>query len=158
MVPLTLAQLTDQSQAILRGTVSSKTCLEDERGRLVTRIRLTVAEVWKGEADVGEFAIVQAGGTLGDRRVTVVGQPNFSIGEEVVTFLELNARGEGVVLGVCQGKFDVFRDPAGSKQVRSIFHGGGLAGSGSAQALQNKLGNRRLTLVDLKRSVVSRKK
>ncbi|MFT4589893.1 MAG: hypothetical protein ACI9VS_003569 [Candidatus Binatia bacterium] len=156
MVPLSLAQLTEQSQAIVRGTVSSKTCLEDERGRLVTRIRLSVVEVWKGQEVVGEFTIVQAGGTLGDRRVRVIGQPDFTIGEEVVAFLELNARGEGVVLGVCQGKFEVYQDVTGRKQVRNIFHGGATAGSSSTQALQNKLGNRRLTLADLKRSVAAR--
>lgn len=158
MVPLSIQQLTDQSQVVMRGTVSSKTCSEDDRGRIVTRIRLRVAEVWKGEAGAGEFTVIQAGGVLGNRRVTVQGQPTFVMGEEVVAFLALNARGEGVVLGVCQGKFEIFQDGSGSKQVRNLFHGGASVVGGSAQALQNKLGNRRLTLADLKQAVAARSK
>lgn len=156
MVPLSIEQLTDLSRVVVRGTVSSRTCLEDERRRIVTRIVLSVAEVWKGEVGAGEFTVIQAGGVMGDRRVTVQGQPTFTIGEEVVVFLALNAQREGVVLGVCQGKFEVFQDASGHKQVRNIFHGGAPAGSGSAQALQNKLGNRRLTLADIKQAVAAR--
>lgn len=158
MIPLSIQQLTEQAQVVIRGTVSSKTCLEDDRGRIVTRIRLSVAEVWKGTAIASEFTVIQAGGVLGTRRVTVEGQPNFAVAEEVVVFLALNARGEGVALGVCQGKFEVFQDASGHKQVRNIFHGGAPASGASAQALQNKLGNRRLSLADLKQAVAARSK
>ena len=45
------------------------------------------------------FTIVHGGGILGDRRVIVSDQVTFQPGEEVVAFLVLNQRGEGVTLG-----------------------------------------------------------
>lgn len=158
MTPLSLEELTDHSEVIMRGKVSSKTCLRDDSGRIITRIQLEVEEVWKGEAIGKTFTIIQAGGVLGGQRTIVVGQATFAIGEEAVVFLALNARGEGVVLGVCQGKFEIFQDASGNRQVRNFFHGGAPGGGGSAQALQNKINNHRLTLADLKRRVAARKK
>ena len=45
MFPLSVAQLTERSDTVIRGTVSGKICLEDEQGRVITRIQLNVAEV-----------------------------------------------------------------------------------------------------------------
>ena len=56
------------------------------------------------------------------------------------------------MLALAQGKFDVFRDAAGVKHVRNLFHGG-AKGGGSRQALLNRLGNRRLSLAALRSKV-----
>jgi hypothetical protein len=66
--------------------------------------------------------------------------------------LRLNQRGEGVTLGLVQGKFVVETDPAdGVKTVSNVFLGRGRANSdhptGSATA------NERLTLAELKSQV-----
>jgi hypothetical protein len=157
-IPLSLEELTAQSDVVLRGTVQSKTCLRDEAGRIYTRIDLDVAETWKGASATNRFTVVQAGGVLGNRRVEVSGQPDFTIGEEVVLFLVLNSRGEGVVLGVAQGKFEVSTDQAtGEKLARNLFHGGSGSGGNVAKAGAATTTSR-LTVADLKQRVQGNKR
>jgi hypothetical protein len=123
MVPLSISQLTAKAQLVLQGTVISKTVQRDAEGRIYTRIELQVADVWKGPLNAKAFTLVQSGGTLGEEIVTVDGQEEFSIGEEVVLFLVLNQRNEGVVIGLSQGKFKVRKEPGGEKVVQNLFHG-----------------------------------
>ncbi|MBI3876951.1 MAG: hypothetical protein HY300_13525 [Verrucomicrobia bacterium] len=124
MVPLSVEQLAAKSQLILRGTVTSKTVQRDGAGRIYTSIELQVAEVWKGALATNRFTIVHGGGVLGDRRVTVSGQAEYVIGEEVVAFLLLTERGEGVSIGLAQGKFNVWQDQkTGERLARNLFHG-----------------------------------
>jgi hypothetical protein len=121
---LPIEKLAERAQLILQGKVLSKTTLRDEKGRIYTKIELQVDEVWKGGLATNRFTIVQGGGTLGERRVEVSGQVEYAIGEEVVAFLVLNARGEGVTLGLAQGKFEIWRESAtGQRYVRNVFHG-----------------------------------
>ena len=122
--PLSIEQLAAQSQLILQGTVFSKTCQRDGTGRIYTSVELQVSEVWKGRISTNRFLIVHGGGTLGRERLTVSGQVDFQIGEEVVAFLVINPRGEGVSLGLAQGKFHVWQDRAtGQKFADNPFHG-----------------------------------
>ncbi len=124
MVPISVEQLAAKSQLILRGTVTSKTVQRDDAGRIYTRVELQVAEVWKGTLATNRFTIVHGGGTLGDRRVTVSGQAEYIIGQEVVAFLVLTERGEGVSIGLAQGKFNVWLDAkTGERRARNPFHG-----------------------------------
>ncbi len=153
MIPLSIEELAERSQAVVQGTVAGRTVVKDEAGRLVTRIRLNVAEVWKGTVARGNLTLVQAGGVLGRRQTEIVGAPRFAMGEEVAAFLVFNARGEAVVLGLSQGKFEILTGADGAKQARNPFHGGAVGGDGNARALQNRLGNRPLSLADLKRRV-----
>lgn len=128
--PLSLDQLAADASWVVEGTVAGKRCLRDEAGRIYTQVRLSVTEVWKGNPPGGKLVIAQAGGTLGAHRVTVPGQAEYRLGEEVVVFLTVNARGEGVTLGMVQGKFDVHSDPTtGFRTVRSAFYGRDSVGS-----------------------------
>lgn len=153
-VPLSVEQLTEQSQLIVRGTVLGKSCQRDAAGRVFTKVELKVAEAWKGTVSGARLTVVHGGGILGDRKVVVVGQVDYRIGEEVVAFLVLNQRGEAVTLGLAQGKFHVWTDPAtGKKRVQNLFHGAGEEGHSGAQ-LQNVDGDAQpLTLDALKRRV-----
>lgn len=123
MVPLSVEQLTAKAQLVLQGSVSSKTVQRDPQGRIYTRIELQVAETWKGDPKGKTFTLVQSGGVLGEETATFDGREEFSIGEEVVVFLVLNQRGEGVVIGLAQGKFKITTDANGEKTVHNIFHG-----------------------------------
>src|SRR5262245_56526089 len=98
MRPLSIQQLTDRAQLVLHGSVAKKTVERDPQGRIYTRIEFDVTESWKGRPNRGPFVIVQAGGVLGDEVVMVDGQEDFALGEEVVLFLVLNQRGEGLVI------------------------------------------------------------
>ena len=123
MLPLSIQQLTDRAQVILHGNVTAKSVQRDPEGRIYTRIELEVVEVWKGDTRLKSFVAVQSGGVLGEEAVTVDGQEEFSIGEEVVLFVVLNHRAEGVVIGLAQGKFKVTKGASGEKEVHNIFHG-----------------------------------
>lgn len=124
MVPLALKELTQRAELILHGTVASKVCLKDPEGRIYTRIEFKVSEVWKGVLSTNAFVIVHAGGTVGDERTVVDGEASYEVGEELVSFLRLNQRGEGVSIGLAQGKFNVWQDGAtGEPFAHNLFHG-----------------------------------
>jgi hypothetical protein len=107
--PVSLESLANAAELVVRGTVASKSCQRDGSGRIYTRIQLDITEVWKGDVPPN-FSIVHGGGILGEERVTVSGQVQLEIGEEVVLFLVLNQRGEGVSIGLGQGKFRIEKD------------------------------------------------
>src|SRR5205809_1080419 len=80
-------------------------------GRIYTKVDLQVTESRKGKIDGAHFALVHAGGVLGQESSFTPEQEEYAVGEEVVVFLALNHRGEGVTIGLSQGKFHVAQDP-----------------------------------------------
>jgi hypothetical protein len=153
MVPLTLDQLTAHADLVLEGRVQSLTCRPQPDGRLRTEVQLDVSEVWKGPIRPGPFTVVLAGGTLGNRRSGVTGQASYRPGEDVVVFLRTNARGEGVTLGLAQGKFAVNTDPGtGIRTVQNLFHGGQAVSAATLQDKRDVVAGP-LTLEDLRRHV-----
>ncbi|HUR44680.1 MAG TPA: hypothetical protein VMZ27_02300 [Candidatus Saccharimonadales bacterium] len=144
MRPMPVEEMRDKAQIVLHGTVLSKTVQRESDGQIMTRIEINVIETLKGKALPSNYTIVQAGGVLGDEVTTVSGQEDYQIGEEIIAFLVLNEKGEGITLGLAQGKFQVFNDPATKeKLVRNIFHGRG----------QEKNTLKRLSLAELKNKV-----
>jgi hypothetical protein len=148
MIPLPVTTLSSKADLVLEGRVVSSTVQRDPQGRIYTKIDLQVAEVWKGNLGTNHFTIVHGGGVLGEERATVTGQVEYSIGEEVVTFLVLNQRGEGVTIGLCQGKFHVWQNTVtGEKMVNNPFHGQ------PQSSLSNPKATKQLTLSTLKQRV-----
>jgi hypothetical protein len=156
-IPISVEEMTRRSELILAGKVLSKTCLSGERGMIYTRVELQVDDVWKGTLATNRYTVVQAGGVLGERKTVVNGQAQFVIGEEVVVFLVLNPAGEGITLGLAQGKFKVWTDAgSGVKLTRNLFHGGpDPAAFGGSKQLQRVPSNWRLKLTDLRQQVQS---
>ena len=155
MIPLPIDRLTAKAQLILQGKVLSTTVQRDAQGRIYTAVTLQVDEVWKGSLRTSRFTLVHGGGILGDHVATVSGETDYQVGEEVVAFLVLNQRGEGVSVGLSQGKFHIWKDPSrGEKLAYNRFHGlhpsaaNPLANGAPAAAVLN-----RLTLADLKQRV-----
>lgn len=124
-LPLSLEELAAQAEAVAQGVVLRRSCQQDGDGRIYTRIELQLKEVWKGRPPGPVLTLVQGGGVLGEKRAQVIGQAEFTVGEEVVVFVVFNARGEAVTLGLRQGKFHV-QPPVGG--------GEALAGNGFAHA------------------------
>jgi len=123
-LPLSIEQITKASQLIVQGTVTSKTTLRDDTGRIYTKVDLAIADLWKGTLTTNHLTIALAGGVLGEERVVAVGQADYNVGEEVIAFLVLNQRGEGVTLGLAHGKFEVHAEPGtGRRMAHSQFHG-----------------------------------
>ncbi|PYM13626.1 MAG: hypothetical protein DME18_08580 [Verrucomicrobia bacterium] len=154
MQPLSIEQLTQKATLVVSGRVLSKSCLRDLAGRIYTRVELQIVEIWKGSLSTNLFPVVQGGGILGDEKATVSGQVEYSVGEEVVVFLVLNPRGEGVTLGLAQGKFHVGKDArTGERLVHNLFHGEPDPDSRAVSRTGLSPTQRRLTLVELKRRV-----
>jgi hypothetical protein len=152
-MPLSLSELAGKADLIMLGSVLSKTCQQDEAGRIFTRVELQVAEVWKGAVASKILSVVHGGGILGGRRIAVSGQVEYTIGEKVVAFLVRNDRGEAVTLSLAQGKFHVAQDPNTSvKTVHNPFHGNPSA-SGWVATQESAVAARRLTLSQLKQAV-----
>jgi hypothetical protein len=124
MVPLSIEDLTAKSQLVVHGTVLSKSCQRDSAGRIYTKVDLKVSEIWKGTWTGNHLTVVHGGGILGEERVEVSGQVEYQMGEQVVAFIVFNQRGEGVTLGLAQGKFHVWKDSAHEiLVVHNPFHG-----------------------------------
>ncbi len=155
--PLSVETLSAQADIVLHGVVLSNTCQRDPSGRIYTKVELRVTDIWKGAISGSPFVIVHGGGVLGDRQAGVPAQVQYNIGEEVVAFLVRNERGEGVTIGLMQGKFRVWQDAVGgARYVVNPFHGvpeqfgnrGARQGVAKASAVPAPI-----RLTDLKRQV-----
>lgn len=152
MHPLSIEELTQRAEVIVHGTVLSKSCQRDPQGRIFTQIELQVIDLWKGQLQQSPFTVVQAGGRLGEEQVLLEGQPAFNLGDEVVLFAALNSNKQGVVLGLAQGKFDLFLRN-GQKFAQNIFHGPST--NASVQPKSTSLPGGPLPLQELKRRATS---
>jgi hypothetical protein len=124
MTPLSIEQLTHKAELVLHGTVESKTCLKDSQGNIITKLGFKATEVWKGNLTTNYFTIIHGGGTVDGLTTVVDGQAEYAIGEEIVVYLRLNERGEGVSIGLAQGKFHVWQnDQTKAKFTHNLFHG-----------------------------------
>jgi hypothetical protein len=152
LIPLTIEQLVQHSELILFGAVLSTSSKQHSAGGIYTRVELNVVELWKGAVAKQPFKIVHDGGTFGEKRVTVSDQIDFQPGEEIVAFLVINQRGEGVSLGMSQGKFHIWTDGVTKqKYARNPFHcGDQTAGTVSIQSPATRLS---LTLESLQQRV-----
>jgi hypothetical protein len=148
-VPLTIEQLAKKSNLVIHGTVLSKSTQRDPEGRIYTTVELQVMETWKGSITGDRFVLVHGGGVLGNQSSGAIGQESYDVGEEVVAFVVLNNRGQGVTLGLAQGKFHVWLDPeSGTKEAHNLFHGRSAPPEG-----QLRSGSKRLSFSELKERV-----
>jgi hypothetical protein len=153
VVPLSIEQLADQAQLVVRGKVQQSTVDRDDAGRIYTRIELEVIEVWKGTFAGSKIEIEHGGGRLGNRTVYVSGQVSYPLGQEVVAFLVFNPRGRAVTLGLAQGKFEVWTDPlSGRKLARNFLHGQALRSQDGIESVGATAAGE-LLLEELKRRV-----
>lgn len=126
VVKLELEELVKLSDVIVVADVRSVESFVDE-GRVHTRIRLEVAERWKGSP--GETVeIVHLGGRTEKLATVVHGMPAFRQGERVLVFLEKpKGHPHYVVTGLSQGKFSLQMLPDGSTLVVPEIDYGSLA-------------------------------
>lgn len=159
VTPLSIQELTTRADLVVHGTILSKNCLRDPSGRIYTKVEVQVREAWKGTPAINPLIVVHGGGTLGEERVEVPGQVEYRVGEEIVAFLVLNPRGEGVTVGLAQGKFHVWKDEtSGNLLVRNPFHGAARSESATNSADGFTASARSLTLPALKARVTGKEK
>ncbi len=121
-------QLVGFSDVIVRGRVARIIVAQDDRvGSPYTYVSLDVADVLKGSVSDRRLVLKQLGGRIGATALEIAGQPSFSVGEDVLVFLETRPRDRTLtVTAQWQGKFTVTtagtavrQDPAGA--ARGIF-------------------------------------
>lgn len=151
-IPMSIEEMARKSTLIVQGTVKSRTCLQDEVGRIYTRVELEVADVWKGALKENPLVIVHGGGQVGQRVAHVSGQAEYVPGRETVAFLTINGRGEAVTLGLAQGQFHVFKDASGARQAYNVFHGAAPGAERNRQLLEDRQA-RPLSVESLKQQV-----
>jgi len=150
--PLSIEQLSGRAAMFLHGKVVGKSVHRDAEGRIYTKVDLEVNEAWKGPSRGKHFTLVHAGGVLGEEWSMASGQEEYNVGEEVVAFVVLNRRGEGVTVGLSQGKFHVSADAvSGEKRVHNLFHGHAADSAGEKHS--DGVKRSAFPLVELKRRV-----
>lgn len=113
VAPLSVEQMVDASDLVVRGSVESVWVEEDAKGRIWTRASIRVLETMKGSADVDDFVTVEAaGGVIGAEVMLVPGSARYSVGEEAVLFLtDKPSRGVFGTVAMGLGKYTVRPDP-----------------------------------------------
>ena len=109
---LTLEQMTDASDLVVRGVVTELWAERDDNNTIWTRAQVEVQEVLKGAPSTRTVVVDQMGGVLNNEYQIIHSATRFSVGEEAYFFLEQLGNGRIVTAGMFQGKFTVRIDPA----------------------------------------------
>jgi hypothetical protein len=112
-----LKQLAQEADLIVRGlVVEVKSDESVDRASIVTRIKVSVDRQWKGPK-LAAVTLRQPGGTVGRITQAVSAVPQFSLGEEVLVFLEKQEDGSLATVGGKQGKFVLKTDPRSGDEI-----------------------------------------
>ena len=146
MVPADLEVLATEATVIVRGVVVDVRARRSPAGsRIDSIVTLEASTYWKG--DLGATVTLSVpGGRLGRYRSVVVGAPVFVPGDEVVLFLAGGAPSLPHVLGMSQGLYRVFGDPASGRQL--VLPSPVLASPTTAGPIVRGDATRRLTTID----------
>lgn len=113
LAQLSVDQMTDASDLVVRGTVASVVTDLDEHGHVVTLAEIEVAESLKGGVDAGDWVTVEShGGIYGDLLVDTPAAARYAVGEDVVVFLSEKRGGTAYgTVGMFLGKYTVKKEP-----------------------------------------------
>jgi hypothetical protein len=113
LLRLDAAALVNGSDLVVRGTVTRvDSHWTGDHRRIITDVTLNVTETLKGSA--GQTVLIeQPGGVVGNIGQRVDGTAPFSVGEEVVVFLEKRPAERYLVTGMAQGKYRIERSSDG---------------------------------------------
>ncbi|MEM8608280.1 MAG: hypothetical protein AAGF92_14305 [Myxococcota bacterium] len=108
LLAVSLEEMTARADRIVVGEVLSSEAFRSRGGMIRTLHRVRVDEELRGTTN-REVLVETLGGHLGDISTHVAGEPSFSIGDEVVLFLQ--SRGGGVfrAIGATQGAMRIAR-------------------------------------------------
>lgn len=110
-------QLGSDAQRIVRGTVVDvRPHWNESHTRIFTETSVNIAEDFKGDGST-TVRLLQFGGVVDGVRMTVAGALDWTIGEEVILFIEESLPGRHRVSGFNQGKYSVERDPVTGQSV-----------------------------------------
>lgn len=154
VTPLTVEELVRKSDIIVHGIVVSKDCEQDAEGRIFTKVQVKLLELLKGSSGSSTITVVHGGGVKNGRVAASNLQVELNTNEEVVLFLRRNERGDGVIIGMVQGKFSVYKGPDNSsKYVFNAFYGVPPGHAGATTASVESNGRTPLKLEELKSKI-----
>jgi hypothetical protein len=111
--PMSLGQMTRLSTLVIRGRITDKEVIDDQRGGIWSVYQIHIVNVWRGSSyKSGEMIkLTLRGGVLGEgvtlRGQHISAQPQLTQGQEGVFFLERAANGQLVFTGMSQGWFSI---------------------------------------------------
>ena len=120
LVPLSVEQMTDAADRIVRATVTEVWAEEDVQGQIWTRVQIEVDAILKG-GETQALIVDQLGGIYHNDYAPIVGAARFSPGEEAIFFLEQFDSGRLSVVGLFQGKYTVRIDPDTAREMLVRF-------------------------------------
>jgi hypothetical protein len=100
------------ADAVIIGRVTDIESHDDRQGKLSTYITIAIQEVLKGSLAQSSLTIRELGGEVGGVVAWASANPEFSVGERVLLFLDQRADGSLRVLHFYLGKFSIITDPA----------------------------------------------
>ena len=122
MVPLSVEQMVDLSNTVVRGKVTNVWTEPDTNTHSVwTYAQVEVEKVFKGETTTDILVLEQPGGVWGTSETIVEGVARFSVGEEGYFFVESLDSGRSVTAGMFQGKYNVIFDPYSRQELAVRF-------------------------------------
>jgi hypothetical protein len=118
MVPLDTEALTTRSDRVVLGIVEAQESRwSNDHSVIFTEAKVRVTKSYKGATQPGDIIIVRReGGSAGGIGMRVFGAANFTVGEELVLFLEQRGAATWTV-GMAQGKLAVVTGSDGIKRV-----------------------------------------
>lgn len=112
LAPLSDEQIVDASDAIVRGTVTSVETVV-VRGLVRTYAEIDVEKVYKGDLHEAHITLESLGGVLDGTVYPVHSAARYSVGEEVVAFVNPHpSRGTWGTVGMMLGKYTIRQNPA----------------------------------------------
>ena len=123
LAPLTVEQMTDAADLIVRGKVVSQWVMVSPANTVITRTLVQVSRVYKGAVQPGEaLAVDTPGGNYFGQIVDPGAAARFSEGEDVLLFLNRIYQGQGLTtVGMFLGKFSVRQNPADGSEMPVRF-------------------------------------
>lgn len=123
VVALSRPDMVRRADMIVRASVLGHTSRwNEDHSQIITLTDLRVTRWIKGNATTSVLVLRQLGGTVGDTRSHIAGDPQLAQGQDVVLFLR---RGEGVVYlyAMAQSAFHVERSHSGALRVQRDLDG-----------------------------------
>jgi hypothetical protein len=127
---LDMDTLVREADSVVLARVIKQWCHYDEFGRIVTDFQMQVERTEKGDATPGSAVIVRKlGGIVGDKGMTISGEPGFVDGELVLLFGK-NGKNYLRPVGMGQGAMRIF-EQNGQRYTRSDARGMSLVKRGA---------------------------
>ncbi len=126
LAPLSIDQMTDGAEYIVRGDVQEVWTEVDDKGYIWTRARVAITDTLKGPDSPTELIIDSLGGEYAGQTLTIEGQAVFSEHEELFAFLHRLENGRLVPVSKFQGKYTLRRAPDDRRTYARTWHPGSL--------------------------------